>query len=205
MDWMTKVTRTWGWLVLVTCSQHCSALTSFVGRSPGQHPFRGRATAFMWVWLKTKQEGLRRCWSMFLLARVPFWYRFFEPQPCVNGRHFQEPQEFLPGSLVLWARDLLGFDSKSFNFQQRTSAGNSPGTRLHLTDLDLERTRTLVTIAASCYLLLHQASCSCQADADLNVNGPTMSKLQEQKGHIYESFGNNSILNILGMLRTEFI
>ena len=27
------------------------------------------------------QEGLRRCWSMFPLARVPFWYRFFEPQP----------------------------------------------------------------------------------------------------------------------------
>ena len=34
-----------------------------------------------WVWLKIKQEGLRRCWSMFPLTRVPFWYRFFEPQP----------------------------------------------------------------------------------------------------------------------------
>ena len=37
----------------------------------------------MWVWLKIKQEGLRRFWSMFPLSRVPFGYRFFEPQPCV--------------------------------------------------------------------------------------------------------------------------
>ena len=36
----------------------------------------------MWVWLKIKQEGLRRFWSMCPLTRVPFWYRFFEPQPC---------------------------------------------------------------------------------------------------------------------------
>ena len=34
-----------------------------------------------WVWLKIKQEGLRRFWSMFPLTRVAFWYRFFEPQP----------------------------------------------------------------------------------------------------------------------------
>ena len=32
-------------------------------------------------WLKIKQEGLRRCWSMFPLTRVPCWYRFFEPLP----------------------------------------------------------------------------------------------------------------------------
>ena len=29
-----------------------------------------------WVWLKIKQEGLRRCWSMFPLTRVPFWTFF---------------------------------------------------------------------------------------------------------------------------------
>ena len=28
------------------------------------------------VWLKIKQEGLRRFWVMFPLTRVPFWYRF---------------------------------------------------------------------------------------------------------------------------------
>ena len=40
--------------------------------------------AHIWVWLKIKQEGLRRFWSMFLLARVPVWCRFFEPQPyCI--------------------------------------------------------------------------------------------------------------------------
>ena len=33
-----------------------------------------------WLWLKIKLEGLRRFWSMFPLTRVPFWYRFFEPQ-----------------------------------------------------------------------------------------------------------------------------
>ena len=32
----------------------------------------------IWVWLKIKQEeGLRRCWSMFPLARVPFWVPVF--------------------------------------------------------------------------------------------------------------------------------
>ena len=35
-------------------------------------------------WLKIKQEGLRRFWSMFPLSRVPFWYWFFEPQPTVG-------------------------------------------------------------------------------------------------------------------------
>ena len=34
------------------------------------------------VWLKIKQGGLRRFWSMFPLTRVPFWYRAFEPQPA---------------------------------------------------------------------------------------------------------------------------
>ena len=33
-----------------------------------------------WVWLKIKQEGLRRFWSMFPLTRVPFWYCFFFPR-----------------------------------------------------------------------------------------------------------------------------
>ena len=34
-----------------------------------------------WVWLKITLEGLRRCWSMFPLTRVPFWCRLLEPQP----------------------------------------------------------------------------------------------------------------------------
>ena len=38
----------------------------------------------IWVWLKIKQEGLRRCWSMFPLTRVPFWHRVFEPQPYMD-------------------------------------------------------------------------------------------------------------------------
>ena len=37
-----------------------------------------------WLWLKIKQEGLRGLWSMFPLTRVPFWYRFFEPQPHIH-------------------------------------------------------------------------------------------------------------------------
>ena len=43
-----------------------------------------RCPTSMWVWLKIHQEGLRRFWSMFPLTRVPFWFRFFEPQPCVS-------------------------------------------------------------------------------------------------------------------------
>ena len=38
----------------------------------------------IWVWLKIKQQGLRKFWSMFPLTRVPFWYRFFEPQPYLR-------------------------------------------------------------------------------------------------------------------------
>ena len=41
-----------------------------------------------WVWLKVKQEGLRRFWPMFPLTSNPFLYRFFEPQP--NG--FGDPK-----------------------------------------------------------------------------------------------------------------
>ena len=43
-----------------------------------------------WLWLKIKQEGLRRFWSMFPLTRVPLWYRFFEPQP-IRGLGGLEP------------------------------------------------------------------------------------------------------------------
>ena len=60
-------------------------------RSVGQHPARAQrlglrepwtiAVSQKWVWLKIKQEGLRRFWSMFPLTRVPFWHRIFEPQP----------------------------------------------------------------------------------------------------------------------------
>ena len=47
-----------------------------------------------WVWLKIKQEGLHRFWSMFSLASVPFWYRLFEPQPSEqkgNPQHTHYP------------------------------------------------------------------------------------------------------------------
>ena len=36
-----------------------------------------------YIWLKIKQEGLRRFWSMFPLTSVPFWFRFSEPQPYI--------------------------------------------------------------------------------------------------------------------------
>ena len=43
-----------------------------------------------WVWRKDNQDRLHRFWSMFPLTRVPFWYRFVEPQP--NGvRPFEGP------------------------------------------------------------------------------------------------------------------
>ena len=38
--------------------------------------FSGSLVATYWVWLKVKQPGLRRFWSMFPLTRAPFWYRF---------------------------------------------------------------------------------------------------------------------------------
>ena len=35
----------------------------------------------IWQWLRSKELGLRRCWSIFPLTRVPFWCRLFEPYP----------------------------------------------------------------------------------------------------------------------------
>ena len=51
----------------------------------------------MRLWVKIKQEGLRRFWSMFPLTRVPFWYRSFEPLPMKStvwaavGSHHVSP------------------------------------------------------------------------------------------------------------------
>ena len=44
------------------------------------HPFWPELlhqTSPTWVWLKLKQEGLRRFWSMFPLTSVPFWVPVF--------------------------------------------------------------------------------------------------------------------------------
>ena len=50
----------------------------------GSHGLTTTLHYYTMAWLKMKQEGLRRFWSMFLLTWVPFWYRFFEPQPHVT-------------------------------------------------------------------------------------------------------------------------
>ena len=63
-----------------------SCLVPHVPRPQESLDFSIEATtggASIWPWLKVKQEGLRGFWSMFPLAKVPFWYRFFEPQPYV--------------------------------------------------------------------------------------------------------------------------
>ena len=53
----------------------------------GVHPCANGQFVCEAPWLKIKQEGLRRFWSMFPIDRVPFWYRLFEPQPFVRT-HF---------------------------------------------------------------------------------------------------------------------
>ena len=50
---------------------------------------KGHLTLVKRVWLQIKQEGLFRFRSMFPLARVPFWYRCFEPQ--LNILHGTRP------------------------------------------------------------------------------------------------------------------
>ena len=52
----------------------------------------------IWVWLKIKQEGLHRFWSMFPLPRVPFGYRSSEPQPYVYLRFPGRSTFFLLGA-----------------------------------------------------------------------------------------------------------
>ena len=56
------------------------------------YSWRSAAKNMIWVWLKIKHEWLRRCWSMFPLTRVPFWYRFFEPQPFGDAARTLELQ-----------------------------------------------------------------------------------------------------------------
>ena len=66
----------------ITSIPGCSEPPKFTGvcHKPGIRNASGE-TGCKGLWLKIKQEGLRRCWSMFPLTRVPFWYRFLEPQP----------------------------------------------------------------------------------------------------------------------------
>ena len=64
---------------------------------------------FTWVWPKIKQEGLRRFWSMFLLTRVPFWHRFFEPQPLAgHGWQARMTEQAPEGPIVSPGSDLSG-------------------------------------------------------------------------------------------------
>ena len=49
------------------------------------------------AWLKIQQEGLRRLWSMFPLARVPLWYRLFGPQPHGKASSFDSSSSSASG------------------------------------------------------------------------------------------------------------
>ena len=61
-----------------------------ISRAPASDQIRQTSK---WAWLKIKDLGLRRFWSMFPLTRVPFWYRFFEPQPS-NDHSLPDHQPF---------------------------------------------------------------------------------------------------------------
>ena len=37
----------------------------------------------IWVWVKMRPPGERRCWSMFSFTGVPIWVRTFDPRPFV--------------------------------------------------------------------------------------------------------------------------
>ena len=83
------------------------------------------------MWLKIKQQGLRRFWSMFPLARVPFWYCFLKPQPYLT----MASARFLPSSLwqdYVWTLETFGpdagalgqrFETGSLQASKRTSDG----------------------------------------------------------------------------------
>ena len=57
---------------------HMKVPTPFSKSTRSRHP----SDCHIWVWLKIHTGGANRgFWSMFPLTRVPFGYRFFEPQP----------------------------------------------------------------------------------------------------------------------------
>ena len=49
------------------------------------------ARPIKWVWLKKKELGLRGFQSLVPFTRVPFWFRFFEPQPNESLKQCFEP------------------------------------------------------------------------------------------------------------------
>ena len=52
-------------------------------KSASHKPASSLTVTFIWVWVKIKPTGARRFWSMFPLARVPFWVPICDPQPYV--------------------------------------------------------------------------------------------------------------------------
>ena len=73
--------------------QHEHATLEMCGRVLLQHATQLNLLqiSIIWVWLKIKELGLRRFWSMFPLARVPVWYRFFGPQPYYDNYIYLGP------------------------------------------------------------------------------------------------------------------
>ena len=84
-------------------------------------------TQTIWLWFKIKQEGLRGFWSMFPLTRVPFWYRFFQPQPYETLTPNQNPVGFpdLILTSVFWASTRRGLldepDSMRYSLPEKKS------------------------------------------------------------------------------------
>ena len=61
--------------------RHTKRKLSLRGQPDKRSSQAPRTEAGIWLWLKIKEEGLRRFWPMIPLTRVPCWYWFFEPQP----------------------------------------------------------------------------------------------------------------------------
>ena len=61
---------------------HCQLGTRYSGS------LRNLVSRFIWLWLKIQQEGIRRFWSMFPLARVPFWVPVFWATAISTVVHF---------------------------------------------------------------------------------------------------------------------
>ena len=71
---------------------------------------------------KLNTRGKRRFWSIFPLTWVPFWYRFFDPEPYVHFPASYLGVLFSKQSSFVWRRGEL-FGSPSFRVPFSLFAG----------------------------------------------------------------------------------
>ena len=104
------------------------AISNLRLRLAGLLPFTFYELVPKWVWLKIKQEGLRRFWSMFPLTRVPVWVPVFWATAKSWGLVLRNPKqnprlsETIPGQSEI---GFQGISAISFMVPEHSTGGSA--------------------------------------------------------------------------------